>query len=269
MPQRLDDAVLEKLLAEKLSSSTALKGDLEHYYRIEASHDDKNYTFLRRTMDRYLERKQQEKNREDTRQMWKNKAFQPLQVSAPVVEKAAPAKAKPKAKDGRDRSPPVGGKATSKGKGSTKGDASQHIAKATDGAGQMFCWFFHHSPDGCRRGKDCLFSHQTPKKEVLEAMQPPRSRSPSPKKGGGKGAKGGKGKASGSRDGSQSPKPGPKRIRYCFKYQTGECTFGDKCRFEHEIKPDAADRSPPASPRAKSKPKAKGKATPAPTPEDA
>ncbi|MCP4195186.1 MAG: hypothetical protein GY768_31685, partial [Planctomycetaceae bacterium] len=167
MPQRLDDAVLEKLLAEKLSSSTALKGDLEHYYRTEASHDDKNYTFLRRAMDQYLERKQQEKNREDTRQMWKNKAFQPLQGSAPVVDKAAPAKAKPKAKDGRDRSPSAGGKPTSKGKGSTKGDASQHIAKATDGAGQMFCWFFHHSPDGCRRGKDCLFSHQTPKKEVL------------------------------------------------------------------------------------------------------
>ncbi|MCP4194257.1 MAG: hypothetical protein GY768_26910, partial [Planctomycetaceae bacterium] len=150
MPQRLEDPVLEKLLAEKLSSSTALKGDLEHYYRIEASHEDKNYTFLRRAMDRYLERKQQEKNREDTRQMWKNKAFQPLQVSAPVLDKAAPAKAKPKAKDGRDRSPtPSGGK--SKGKGSAKGDASQHIAEATDGVGQMFCWLFHHTPDGCRR----------------------------------------------------------------------------------------------------------------------
>ncbi|MCP4193313.1 MAG: hypothetical protein GY768_22095, partial [Planctomycetaceae bacterium] len=134
MPQRLEDPVLEKLLAEKLSSSTALKGDLEHYYRIEASHEDKN---LRRAMDRYLERKQQEKNREDTRQMWKNKAFQPLQVSAPVLDKAAPAKAK----EGRDRSPtPSGGK--SKGNRAGKGDASQHIPKATAGAGQMFCWFF-------------------------------------------------------------------------------------------------------------------------------
>ncbi|MCP4195169.1 MAG: hypothetical protein GY768_31600 [Planctomycetaceae bacterium] len=169
MPQRLADDVLEKLLAEKLSSSTALKGDLEHYYRIEKDHADKNYAFLRRAMDRYLERKQQEKNREDTRQMWKNKAFQPLQLSAPALDKAAPAKAKAKTKDGRDRSPtPSAGKA--KGKSGGKGDASQHIAKATDGAGQMFCWFFHHTPDGCRRGKDCLFPHQAPKKEVLEAM---------------------------------------------------------------------------------------------------
>ncbi|MCP4192551.1 MAG: hypothetical protein GY768_18205, partial [Planctomycetaceae bacterium] len=37
MPQRLEDNVLEKLLAEKLSSSTALKVDLEHYYRTEDS----------------------------------------------------------------------------------------------------------------------------------------------------------------------------------------------------------------------------------------
>ncbi len=55
MQQRLDDKVLERLLAEKLSASTALKGDLEHYHRVEAGHDDKSYTFLRTAMDRYLE----------------------------------------------------------------------------------------------------------------------------------------------------------------------------------------------------------------------
>ncbi|MCP4240580.1 MAG: zinc finger CCCH domain-containing protein, partial [bacterium] len=60
-----------------------------------------------------------------------------------------------------------------------------------------------------------------------------------------------------------------KRIRYCIKFQTGECTFGDTCRFEHAMRPDAPDRSPPASPKAKTKPKAKGKAAPAPTPEEA
>ncbi len=183
MQQRLDDEVLERLLAEKLSGSTALKGDLEHYHRVEVGDPSKSYAFLRGAMDRYLERKQQEKNREDTRQLWKSKAFLPLQISAPAVEKAAPAKAKAKAKDGRERSPQGGGKASSKGKGSAKGETTQHVAKATDSAGHTFCWFFHHSPEGCRRGKECLFSHQTPKKEVLEAMQPPRTRSPSPKKG--------------------------------------------------------------------------------------
>ncbi len=57
------------MLAEKLEASTALKEDLSHYYRIKADHEDKSYQFLRGCIDKYLNRKQQEKNRNDNRQL--------------------------------------------------------------------------------------------------------------------------------------------------------------------------------------------------------
>ncbi len=151
------------------------------------------------------------------------------------------------------------------GKAQPKGDGNMHVAKAPDGTGLMYCWFFHHAPSGCKWGKSCSFSHQAPKKDVLDAMLAPKSRSPSPRKGGGKGKKGGK-SPTGSKDNSPSPKgAGKGTVRYCHKFQTGDCTYGDACRFAHQIKPDG---SAPPSPKAGKK-KAKEKAAPSPTPDAA
>ncbi|MCP4191078.1 MAG: zinc finger CCCH domain-containing protein [Planctomycetaceae bacterium] len=242
MQQRLDEKTLEGLLAEKLKDSTARREDLGHYYRIKEDHDDRSYAFLRAAIDRCLEMRQQQRNREDNRQMCKAKAFVPLQPLAPAIGQAK-AKPKAKAKEG-----------TPKGKGSGKAPAvkapAEGVKAPTDNEGKMYCWFFHRTAS-CRHGKDCSYSHQTPKKDILEALTPPRARSPSPAaKGGGKG-----------KTKKKDTSPGAKK-RYCIKFQSGECTFGDKCRFDHTLKPDAA-KPPPPSPKAK----AKGKAMPAPPPE--
>ncbi len=174
--------------------------------------------------------------------MCKAKAFVPLQPLAPAVGQA---KAKPKAK--AKEGPP---KAKGSGKAPAPKAQAEGVKAPTDNEGKMYCWFFHRTPS-CRHGKDCPYSHQTPKKDILEALTPPRARSPSPAAKGG-----GKGKA--KKDTSPSPKK-----RCCIKFQTGECTFGDKCRFDHTMKPDAA-KAPMPSP----KPRAKGKAMPAPSPDN-
>ncbi len=255
-PEKLDDKTLEDMLAEKLEASVVLKEDLSHYHRIKLDHEDRSYAYLRGTIDRYLNRKQQEKNRSDNRQMVVSKAFQPLKLAAPAAGKGEKGK-------GNASAPKAESKAKSKAKG--KGTDAKI---PTDEAGVPYCRFFHLNPNGCSRGKDCFFSHQTPKKAVLDVLSSlPRTRSASPKKGGkgdGKGTAkaGGKGKKDSgqAQDGATTP-----RKLYCIKFQKGECTFGDRCRFDHEIKPAEPKAPQSASPKAASK--GKGKAAPAAAPQ--
>ncbi len=97
MRESMTERALEELLIEKLSHSKALHEDLQHYHRLEVGHPERSYAYLRRCLDRHIDRTQQERNRASNRQLiTKVKSLQPLAALAAVP----PPKAKGKAKAG-------------------------------------------------------------------------------------------------------------------------------------------------------------------------
>ena len=126
-------------------------------------------------------------------------------------------KGKGKGKDKRGRS------TTPVGKRNTKGEGKRRSLTPADKA-KIGCRF--HWNGGCKKGKDCEFSHQEKHR--------PKSRSK-------------------SRDGKGNPRA-TSSDRVCHAWRKdGKCKFGDKCRFLHHD---------PAAPAAKEKAKPK-KAAPA------
>ncbi|MCP4194711.1 MAG: hypothetical protein GY768_29255, partial [Planctomycetaceae bacterium] len=148
----LSDRTLEEILVEKLSHSKVMQEDIQHYYRQELGHPDRSSTFLRRCLDRHIDRTQQERNRAARSQMMsKVKAMQPL--AAPAVSTPAKAKPKPKAGPGDAANPPPQTEAKAKGTSDAGGKAkgkgrSQSPAQPKNPEGVPFCWFHHHSPGG-------------------------------------------------------------------------------------------------------------------------
>ncbi len=115
-----------------------MKEDVSHYHRIESDHKDKSYRFLRGCIDKYLNRKQQEKHRNDNRQLVTSKAFQPLKLSAPAVGKAG----KGKGKGGSDSSAPKQEPKAKTKYGSPRGKGAEHKIP-TGESGVPYCRFFH------------------------------------------------------------------------------------------------------------------------------
>ncbi len=165
MRDRLDERTLQELLVDKSKTSVALKEDIMHYYRVERGHKDHSYIYLRTSMDRYIERRQQEKNREMNRQMVKGQGIQPLAPAVGTQSQAQPkAKGKGKAfaQDGPSSSSD-GKQGTGKG-GAKDGSLGPKTSQAVPKSQSITsCWYFHHG-GGCKKGKDGYFSHQAPKK---------------------------------------------------------------------------------------------------------
>ena len=104
--------------------------------------------------------------------------------------------------------------------------------------------FFHNSPDGCKKGKDCNFDHRkATADEKKDLARPARSGSP------GKGADEGRGRGSGRGEGGgrgrgrgdKKPageggdkKPGGGARQWCaYHLKVEGCTKGDSCKFPH------------------------------------
>ncbi len=83
-------------------------------------------------------------------------------------EMVSPKKKKVRAKKGASGAKP--------GKAPALKAQVKDVKALTDGEGKMYCWFFHKTPS-CKRGKDCPYSHQMPKEDILDALTPPRARS--------------------------------------------------------------------------------------------
>ena len=54
---------LSEILMQKMEKSVALKEDIAHYYRMDEGHRDKNYEFLIRTMEKYMDQERYRTNR--------------------------------------------------------------------------------------------------------------------------------------------------------------------------------------------------------------
>ena len=153
MAEPLNENTLRDLLLERLNKSKVLQADISHYHRLSHNDPDRSYNYLRNCMNRYLERTQMTKTRDDYSTMLKKMAKHGGGAPAAPGPKA---KAKPKAK--------------SKGKGKGKGGKGEDDKK-------LPCYFHHNG--GCTfSAKDCRFSHDSISDEKKKELVRPRSRSP-------------------------------------------------------------------------------------------
>ena len=65
MQHELDVRVLEELLLAQISKSDELKPDVDYYKRLPLKHEDRSYTFLRHALERSVETRLKDKNREN------------------------------------------------------------------------------------------------------------------------------------------------------------------------------------------------------------
>ena len=225
---------LRDILFRQVEKSTVLSEDIAHYKRVDYSHPDRSYKFLRSAIERYIKNSHQKKLAEERRTAIRTGKNTPIEVpGAPATEGGGDTPAAPALSGGRNsagagaKANPKRGRSRNKDKsGSGKGGGAP--TKLED----MPCYF--HSAarygvgTGCTKGKECPFSHKLfIKREDFENKERPRSSSAS--RGRGKG--GGKGK---------SPSPSPtKRTTplHCIKFlKDGTCPFekeGKPCKYPH------------------------------------
>ena len=78
----LDERVLEELLLVQIAKSEELKPDVDYYKRLPPKHEDRSYAFLRRALERCVEARLKDKNRENDLRVLRG------QVGAPGVGSA-------------------------------------------------------------------------------------------------------------------------------------------------------------------------------------
>ena len=62
---KISDSTVADILAMKLGQSSELRDGMAHYYRMPEGHEDHTYKYLRDSIERFLARRQQKKNRKE------------------------------------------------------------------------------------------------------------------------------------------------------------------------------------------------------------
>lgn len=257
-----DEALLE-LLHDKVKGSKLMELDIHAFDNLARSDPARSYQALKDIINRHIRREREEANRKEREKslhiLARNAApasSEPMAGEAKSGKgpRAPGAPSVPKAKGNPSQTPQViqvqveaaavlpspspkdhgkgkkgkgkdkrGRSSTPTGKRYSKGDGKKRSLTPADKA-KIGCRF--HWNGGCKKGKDCEFSHQEKHR--------PKSRSQ-------------------SRDGRGNGRSqSADRVCHAWK-KDGRCKFGDKCKYLHHD---------PAMPAAKDKPKPK-KAAPA------
>ena len=238
----LDVRVLEELLLVQIMRSDELKPDVDYYKRLPPGHEDRSYAFLKRALERVVECRLKEKNRENDLRVLRG------QVAAPGAGSAGAGgggrghgndgdKGKGKGKSvtlcrffvkgcckkGQEcewshdssrhspapRTPRSQSPGKGKGRGKGRGKGKDRSPSAGRNDKQRPCWKFQ-TKECPNSSNDCRWAHRKATAEELAARPPQRSRTQTP------GPAGGKSKAA------------------CFEWQKGmACSKGDKCRYAH------------------------------------
>ena len=245
MQSTIEESTLRDLLLTKMEKSVALQYDLFYYYRLPDNDPNKSYQYLIESMERYIQRASQQKNRRDFNGKHLEHILKCSSHALPGVakehgdlskeekkkKKLAEQKKKQKQKEQKEREasaapgPPKGG-----GKGDKKAISSQGVPF------KEICYWFNHGT--CKKGKECSFKHTKLNDKEKGKLTKPGSRANSqvPPKGGGKGQKG-----------KQTPSG------WCHQHlRPGGCPFGENCTFPH-LDQSVVDEIKRASAKAKAK----------------
>ncbi|MCP4243209.1 MAG: hypothetical protein GY772_21855, partial [bacterium] len=153
MVDKLQDKSLEHMMAQKLAKVPCMAEDLAHYHRVSDESEDKSYAYLRKAIDRVLDMRLRQQNREDQMKTLANQQKQQQQQqqqqtpAAPAAGKGNKKKDQPKGDSkGAGGGTSAAGSApppTKDGKGKGKGkDKSQDKGQIPPMAARPPCYFF-------------------------------------------------------------------------------------------------------------------------------
>ena len=207
------DSVLLSLYLRQVRLSAIMSYDVAHFDRLEPGHPDKTYLFLRTSVQRAIARKRAVHIRRERAALFGHRHREHLDApAAPANVQESDgseddsAEAKKKAK--RHGKPP---KSPTRAREEREAKEKEN-AKAGDEEGDWRAWVQckDWANGKCQR-QDCAFAHNS------HARRQGGSRSPSV------------GNREGQKDGEST--------EACTSFvKTGNCTYGDKCKFEHSEK---------------------------------
>ena len=211
---------------QEMEKSVVLKEDIAHFYRMDEGHRNKNYDFLIRSMENYMDRERYRTNRANDLHSMLSQVNREARAGAPsIIDQPGgngPSEVSEKKKKRQERKARAAAKAaaapapTPTGKGKGKGKEKK------------VCYYFNQ-PGGCLKTvEECWFKHkQLSAAEVAKMVQPPSragSRAASPA-GGKPGAK--------TKAAPKANAAGRKNPSYCFKFaKPGGCQ-DTSCEYMH------------------------------------
>ena len=229
MKEAISETTLRDLLLTKMEKSSELQHDLNFYYRMPDGDPEKSYQYLLDSMERYIQRASQRKNRKDFNGKHLEHILKCSHTALPGVGKEPKAKLSKAEKKARKL-------AQQKAQAESQGDRDASAAPAPKGGGKggdkgplssqgtpykEICYYFNHST--CQKGKQCTFKHVKLNDKEKGKLKKPNIKSrgnsqAAPKGGGPKGDGKGGGKASG----------------WCHAHlRPGGCPHGKDCMFPH------------------------------------
>ena len=222
------DEFLE-ILTQKMEKSVVLREYIAHYYRMDEGHGDKNYSFLIRSMENYMDRERYKTNRANDFHSMPSLAQRDgnLRTDAPSVVDAPGGNGPSEASERRKTK-----KQKQKAKAAAKAAAAPAPTPAGKGKGKgkeqrrNECYYFNQ-PGGCPKTiEECWFTHKKlSAAEVAQLVQPPS-------RAGSRGASPFGGKA-GAKAAPKANATGRKSPSYCFRHMKPGGGNDANCEFMH------------------------------------
>ena len=174
----LPEDELTEILTQRMEKSVVLKEDIAHVYRMDDGHRNKNYDFLVRSKENYMDRERYRTNRANGLHSMLSQVSREARTGAPSIidqrggngPSEVSEKKKKKTQDRKARATAKAAAApapTPTGKGKGKGEEKK------------VCYYFNQ-PGGCPKSvEECWFKHKKlSAAEVAKMVQPPSRAGP-------------------------------------------------------------------------------------------